>query len=228
MEAKQPSQVEAEELKPTQTQTGGISGELRSRYTGCELNNGEMVITLISQGGMPDMGHSVVVFEWRDDGTINNGGSPYRKHKAFHLFPIEEHRSSNPFVIASLALRKVQGVVERTRTTNIVDGVPKSASKHKDGSMEDAQNRFLTHNATYRSWKVSFGVGWEAFKKAKEDWKHPPQFNLANKFGGMSCAGWAMSILAVAGIKPYTLSGDIGFPWPKALVEGGHKVPDFQ
>ncbi len=57
-------------------------GDLRSRFTGYPLKNGEMVITILSQGSS-SLGHSVIVFEWRH----NEADPPYRKAKIFHLFP---------------------------------------------------------------------------------------------------------------------------------------------
>ena len=153
----------AKELQPITV--GSQDGELRSRYSGCVLNYGEMVNSLISQGAYASsMGHSVIAFEWRDDGTIKNGGSPYRKHKAFHLYPAI--LATSVWEIASRAGDVAPGVIQRTRGTYVGSGgVLKSSEKYKAGSDIDAASRVLTYNATYRSWAVDFEKGWKASLK---------------------------------------------------------------
>ena len=213
-----------EELKPVTV--GEVDGVIRSRYTGYALQKGEMVITVISQGSMPSMGHQMIAFEWWHDGVSKKETTKaYRKHKAFHLYPTEANRGGTYEGFVGLAWNVVPGVIERTRPVDTSTGVPKSGLTGEKGSIADAADRTLTYNATYRSWKVDWDSGWKAFQKAKEDWKKPPSFNLANSFGGKSCSGWALEVAAVAGIDPGRASGMIGVPWPANVVSGGYSVP---
>lgn len=208
------------EIKPVTV--SGQDGVLRSRYSGCALKGGEMVITIISQGALT-VGHQIIAFEWWHDGKSKSGiTDPYRKHKAFHLFPTELATDFWGFV--HVAKDVVPGVIVRTRPVRAGADGPKSNLTGKAGSDHDAANRDLTWNATCRSWVVDWDHGWRAFMKAKADWKNPPLFNIAN-MGGKSCAGWVLEIAAVAGIDPGSQSYFCGFPVPAKVVSGGFAVP---
>ncbi len=215
----------ATEIKPDTAWTEDAPTGLRSRYSGVPLKDGEMIVTILSQGSL-SFGHQVIAFEWRDDG-LKNSGISYRKHKAFHLYPRQDFRGADPGTLAARATSQVPGTIERTRATRMEGNEPKSASKYKAGSDEDAKSKLLTYNAKYRSWKVDFKSGWDAFSEAKRDWKNPPQFNLVNVGNGVyNCAGWVQKIAKIAGIDTGTMSGQLGFPVPVWEVERGREVLD--
>ncbi|OAJ58752.1 hypothetical protein A6V36_29790 [Paraburkholderia ginsengiterrae] len=204
----------AVELDPDLAWKDGPDTGLRSRYTGYPLKPGEMVITIVSQGTFV-LGHQVIVFEW---GHGFESTASYRKHKAFHLYPVRgQSAAPHELGLTGSAWNVVDGRIERLRAM-----VP----KHSDGTSRGpefaaselaATESDFMKGAQYRSWKVDFSEGWKAFEEAKKQWKNAdltPKFNLIGSFGGQSCGTWVQAIASIAGIPSTSWAAKLGFPIP--------------
>lgn len=214
--------VPAVELDPTNSFAKNVP--LNSRFTGCELVSGEMIVTIISQGTF-SMGHQAIAFEWGDNTT----GVLYRKFKVFHLYP-QRGSSLNELGAYGSISTTVPGRIERLRKTTVNEqNVPKSVEKGKYGSDVEAASQFLlTTGARYRSWRVDFSGGWAAFLAAKEQWKDAtktPSFNLVG-WGGHSCGTWVQSIASIAGIPSTSFAAWVGFVVPAWEVAGSAQIFD--
>lgn len=186
-----------------------------------------MIITIISQGSFSE-GHQVIAFEWAHN-EPDDGGSPYRKHKVFHLYPaLGQSAAPNELGLVGSALKVVPGRIERNRAVaRGDDGVAHSVDKGRSGNASEAQNSMLTKNGKYRSWKVPFADGWKAFVEAKRQWKTAnalPSFNLTGKLAH-NCSTWALSIASIAGINATEGLGWLGFiVSPKDVVQTGAEI----
>ena len=190
---------------------------LCSRYTGHELKNGRMVISLVVTSKLPFLpyGHAHVVFEWRDnleyvkpekqesyrDMTRNRS---YRKHKVFHLLPKEDFSG---FGVISLIGSGVSGeskvgVIKRGKA-DPKDGMKQTGpfAAHRESGFFDFQVQ-KGMSVSFRSWCAPFDKGWKAFSTAKENCRSEGgiAFQLVGSGSGDNCLSWSQKILVQAGI----------------------------
>jgi len=192
---------------------------LCSRYTGHELRNGRMVISLVVTSKFPLLayGHAHIVFEWRDNLDFvkpknqdvyraETGGRPYRKHKVFHLLPREDFSGAGVFSLLASGEsgKKEVGVIKRGKA-NPKDGHKQTgpfAAKYESGFF-DYQTRANGMSVSFRSWCVAFDAGKAAFDFAKANSKEEDgvPFQLVGSGDGDNCLSWSQKVLAKAGIQ---------------------------